>query len=51
MFDVSARPHVPPNVLSFAIPMAKFTHMVNNMEESFLITRSWQKVRERIKSS
>lgn len=51
MFDVSARPHVPPNALSFAIPMAKFTHMVNNMEECFLITRSWQKVRERIKGS
>jgi hypothetical protein len=49
MFDLSARPFVPKDVISFASPMAKFTGMVNNMEESFLITPSWSKVQKRIK--
>jgi len=49
MFDVSARPFVPKNVLSFAIPMSKFSRMVDNMEESFLITASWAKVQKRIR--
>ncbi len=50
MFDVSARPCVPPNVLSFAVPWPKFVRMVDNMEESFLITKSWGKVKKRIKT-
>ncbi|RJP82825.1 MAG: hypothetical protein C4524_00175 [Candidatus Zixiibacteriota bacterium] len=41
MFDVSARPYVPAGTLTFAAPMKKFTRMVANMEESFLITDSW----------
>ena len=48
MLDVSARPYVPPDALSFATPMAKFRSMVDNMDESFLITKSWAKVRRRI---
>jgi hypothetical protein len=48
MFDVSARPYVPGDVLSFAVPMRKFAHMIENMEESFLITPSWGKVRTRL---
>ncbi len=51
MFDVSARPWVQKDVLSFAVPMKKLTGMVENMEESFLITRSWAKVQARIKGS
>lgn len=49
MFDVSARPCVPAGVLTLAVPWPKFTSMVGNMEESFLITKSWNKVRTRIK--
>jgi hypothetical protein len=49
MFDVSARPFVPAGVLTFAIPWPKFIRMVDNMEESFLITRSWEKVKDRIR--
>ena len=49
MFDVSARPFVPEDVLTFAAPMSKFKRMVDNMEESFLITPSWAKVQKRIK--
>jgi len=48
MFDVSARPFVPKEMLTLAVPMKKFTRMVENMEESFLITPSWDKVRKRI---
>ena len=49
MFDVSARPHVHKDELTFAAPMKKFRRMVENMEESFLITPSWQRVRNRIR--
>jgi uncharacterized protein (DUF169 family) len=48
MFDVSARPFVPRDVLTFSAPMGKFSRMVENMEESFLITDSWRKVQKRI---
>jgi hypothetical protein len=48
MFDVSARPFVPGSKLSFAVPMKKFAAMIDNMEESFLITKSWKAVRGRI---
>jgi hypothetical protein len=51
MFDVSARPYVPSNVLSFSVPWPKFVRMVDNMEESFLITGSWNNVRRRIKKA
>ena len=49
MFDVSARPCVPSEVLTFAGPWPKFVRMVDNMEESFLITKSWNKIRARMK--
>ena len=48
MFDVSARPCVPANRLSFAVPWLKFARMVDQMDESFLITPSWGKVRARM---
>lgn len=50
MFDVSARPYVPEGTLSFAAPMNKFTRMIRNMNESFLITDSWAALRKRIMS-
>jgi uncharacterized protein (DUF169 family) len=48
MFDVSARPFVSGEVLSFSVPMDRFVTMIGNMEESFLITPSWNKVEKRI---
>jgi len=48
LFDVSARPYVPENTLSFSVPMSKFVRMVRNMEESFLSTNSWRTVQGRI---
>lgn len=48
LFDISARPFVPSDVLTFSVPIKKFIAMVGNMEESFLITNSWNKLRKRI---
>ncbi len=48
LFDVSARPFVSGDTLTFAVPMNRFEQMVANMEESFLITEAWSKVRKRI---
>ncbi len=50
MFDISARPYVEPNTLTFAAPFEKFARMVDNMEASFLITKSWSKVKNRIQA-
>ncbi len=49
MFDPSARPSVSKDVLTFSAPMSKFKRMVDNMEESFLITPAWKHVQKRIK--
>ena len=51
LFDPSARPCVPLDVLTMAIPMKKFEKMVGYMEESFLITPSWEKVKRKIARS
>lgn len=48
MFDVSARPCMPKDTLTFAVPTEKFYRMIDNMEESFLITGSWEKVKKRL---
>ena len=48
MFDCSARPCVPKDTLSFSVPMKKFTTMIANMDESFLITETWTTVKKRI---
>ncbi|HPQ68879.1 MAG TPA: DUF169 domain-containing protein [bacterium] len=47
MFDVSARPHVPANLLTLTVPTRMFTEMAGDIDESFLGTESWQKVRRR----
>ena len=48
MFDVSARPHVPENSLTFAVSMNRFREMMGNMDESFLMTESWNLVKDRM---
>jgi hypothetical protein len=48
LFDPSARPCVQKDILSFAVPMIKFEKMIDYMEESFLITETWTKIRKRI---
>ena len=48
LFDPSARPFVGPDELTFAAPFAKFERMVANMDQSFLITPTWERIRARI---
>lgn len=48
LFDVSARPFVPSDTLTFSVPMNRLEQMVANAEESFLITEPWRRIRERI---
>jgi len=48
MFDVSARPYVGDDILSFAVPMRRFEQLVDYMDESFLITESWIRVQNRL---
>lgn len=48
MFDVSARPCVPAERLTFTIPLRRFEQLVGYMDESFLITKSWKTVRDRL---
>jgi uncharacterized protein (DUF169 family) len=48
MFDVSARPHVSQDELTFSVPFKRFVQMVEYMDESFLITNSWEKVKSRL---
>ncbi len=48
MFDVSARPFVEPGTLTLAMPTKLFRALLESQDESFLITKSWETVRERI---
>jgi hypothetical protein len=49
MFDVSARPCVAEKKLTFTIPILKFEQMVADIDESFLITKSWDLVKMRLR--
>jgi hypothetical protein len=51
LFDPSARPCVGVDILTMAIPMKKFTKMIGYMEESFLITTTWDAVKKKIARS
>jgi uncharacterized protein (DUF169 family) len=51
MFDPSARPCVPVDILTMAIPMKKFEKMIGYMNESFLITKTWEKQKAKIARS
>ena len=48
MFDISARPYVPENIITMAFPFHRFREIVDFMEESFLVTESWKKVKKRV---
>jgi uncharacterized protein (DUF169 family) len=51
MFDPSSRPCVQLDVLTMAFAMQKFVSMIGNMDESFLITKTWEKVKIKIARS
>lgn len=46
--DVSARPFLPPDKLTFAIPWTMFLEMEEHVEGSFLQRKAWQQVRKRL---
>jgi len=50
-FDVTARPQVPETYLTFTIPFKRFTQMVANMDESFLVTPAWEHLQSRIQQA
>jgi uncharacterized protein (DUF169 family) len=48
MMDISARPMVPADVLSFTIPWPMFLEMEGNVRGSFFDRKDWHKVRARL---
>jgi len=46
--DISERPCMKPEQLTFAVPYQRFLEMEGNVEGSFFQTKSWEKVRARI---
>lgn len=48
MFDSSARPFLSKDKLSFAIPMKRFEILAEYMDESFLVTPTWDVIRKRM---
>ena len=51
MFDPSARPCVPVDVLTMAFPMKRFLKVMDYMEETFLGTKTWETVKKKIERS
>jgi uncharacterized protein (DUF169 family) len=50
-FDISARSYLNKHMLSFSLPFERFKEMVQNMDKSFLITKSWERIKRRIKGT
>ncbi len=51
-FDVSVRPHLAPDELSFTIPRSRLLEMLGTMRRSSLFdTHAWPKVRDRIQQT
>jgi hypothetical protein len=48
LFDASARPYLSEKALSFTVTIEKLARMVEDMDESFLITPSWKAIKKRI---
>jgi hypothetical protein len=51
MFDPSARKCVQLDVMTIAFPMKRFEKVVGYMEESFLVTGTWETVKKKIERS
>lgn len=48
MTDISARPVIDADLLSFAVPLAMYREMEDNVEGSFLDRHDWEKVARRL---
>jgi len=51
MFDPSARKCVAPDILTFAVPMKRFSRMIADMDESFLTTETWETLKKEIQEN
>ena len=49
MTDISARPFIDADLLSFSVPLAMFREMEDNVPGSFLDRHDWKKVERRLK--
>jgi len=49
LFDLSARPYVQRDVLTFAVPYRMYLRMAENVPESFLATKTWGVIRKRVR--
>jgi len=45
--DISARPHLDPDLLTFTVPWAMFRDMEGNVPGSFLEKDEWARVKDR----
>lgn len=48
LFDLSARKCIKENILSFSMPIGRFLQITDEMEESFLITPTWDFIQKRV---
>ena len=48
ILDISARPYVDPDIMSFTVPFKMFLQMEANVPGSFLEKNDWKKIRDRI---
>ncbi len=48
LMDPSARKRTKSDLITFSIPMSKFITMIDQMEESFLMTDTWTIIQKRI---
>ena len=46
--DITVRPMVEPDMLSFSVPYKMFVDMEENVRGSFLEKKSWARVRDRL---
>ncbi len=51
MFDISARPYIPENTFTLAMPIKRLETIIDYMEESFLITPTWDQVKKRVEKT
>jgi hypothetical protein len=49
LMDPSARKRTKSDLVTFAIPASKFMRIIDQMEESFLATETWDSIKKRIK--
>ncbi|MGD8781660.1 MAG: hypothetical protein PVH88_22175 [Ignavibacteria bacterium] len=47
MQDITARLRLPKNIMTLSLPYSMTVEMVNEIDNSFIITDNWAKIKER----